>query len=116
MGRDEHDQRLTALLSDIDRLERELGRCKATIQEMVYSLRQVALIAEAGRIVDFDADHACLLAQLMDGGDAARPLCYPTPRQLWAAVQAAQTLVQTLAQKKAALAQERGASSRDAQE
>lgn len=109
MDTDEHDQIVNDLRADIDRLERELGGCKATIQEMVYSLRQVALIAEAGRIADFDEDRACLLAQLMDGVDEVRPLSYPPPHQLWAAVQAAKTLAQTLAQKKEALAQCRGA-------
>lgn len=116
MGTDEQEQLIKDLLSDIDRMERELGCCKAKIQEMVYSLRQVALIAEAGRIADFDEDHACLLAQLMDGVNEVRPLSYPTPQQLWAAVQEAKTHTQTLEQKKEALAQCRGASSRDDQE
>ena len=116
MGTDAQEQLIKNLLDDIARMERELGCSKAKIQKMVYSLRQVALIAEAGRIVDFDEKHACLLAQIMDGVNEVRPLSYPTPQQLWAAVQEAQTLRQTLAQKKEALAQCRGASSMENQE
>ena len=98
MGTDEQEQIIKDLRSDIDRLERELGCSKAKLQKMVYSLRQVALIAEAGRIADFDEERACLLAQIMDGVNEVQPLSYPTPQQLWAAVQEAQTLMQTLAQ------------------
>ena len=116
MGTDAQEQIIKDLRSDIDRMERELGCSKAQLQKMVYSLRQVALIAEAGRVVDFDEEHACLLAQIMDGGNDVRPLSYPTPQQLWAAVQEAQTLRQTLEQKKEALAQCRGASSMEDQE
>lgn len=110
MGTDEQEQIIKDLLDDIDRMERELGCYKAKVQKMVYSLRQVALIAEAGRIADFDEEQACLLAQIMDGVNEVRPLSYPTPQQIWAAVQEAQTLMQTLEQKKEALAQCRGAS------
>ncbi len=116
MGTDEQGQIIKDLRCDIDRMEQELGCCKAKIQEMVYSLRQVALIAEAGRIADFDEDHACLLAQIMEGVNEVQPLSYPTPQQLWAAVQEAQTRMQTLAQKKEALAQRRGASIMEDQE
>ena len=98
MGTDEQEQIIKDLRSDIDRLERELGCSKAKLQKMVYSLRQVALIAEAGRIADFDEERACLLAQIMDGVNEVQPLSYPTPQQLWAAIQEAQTLMQTLAQ------------------
>ena len=116
MGTDEQEQIIQDLLYDIDRMERELGCSKAKIQEMVYSLRQVALIAEAGRIADFDEEHACLLAQIMDGVNEVRPLSYPTPQQIWAAVQEAKTLMQTLEQKKESLAQCRGVSIMEDQE
>ena len=92
------------------------GCSKAKIQEMVYSLRQVALIAEAGRIADFDEEHACLLAQIMDGVNEVRPLFYPTPQQIWALSKKRRPLMQTLEQKKEALAQCRGASIMEDQE
>ena len=109
MGTAAQDQLIQDLRSAIARLERELSGSQAQLQEMVYSLRQVALIAEAGRIAEFDPAQACLLAQVMDEGQDVRPLFYPTPHQLWAAVQEVQTRRQTLAQKKDALARCRGA-------
>ena len=108
MGTDEQEQIVKDLLYDIDRMERESGCHQAKLQQMIQQLRQVADAIEAETLGDFDAEKGQLLMRVTSGVNEVRAIAYPTPQQIWAAVQEATELTKALAQKRKALARCRG--------